>query len=265
MDMERKDLFEQAPVAQWTETLEPKQTEEAPVPQIEDPPIPEQPAELPMTEQAYPRVPYEQQPTSCPGEQEPMYDRPASDYGYDPYETVQQAPYRCDPYETAQQAPYGYPPREPQGNPYDRSYYGRPGYGQSYAPNQQPYYTGNYVPLIREAAHTPMMPYTPYTQPTPIVRKNNKTVTALILGIIAMGVLNFMPFVALILSIVGVCTGYSGLVQGELTKGKRICGYIGLALGIIGLILSVTMLITLLTLSIRAIRAVADSANSIIR
>ena len=114
---------------------------------------------------------------------------------------------------------------------------------------------------MREAAYTPSAPY---GTPTVIVQKNHKTVASLILGILAVGVLNYMPFVALVLSIIGICMGYTGLRQGELPKGKRICGYIGLALGIICLILSVTMLVMLLSMFIQAVNSVWDSADTII-
>ena len=154
-----------------------------------------------------------------------------------------------------------YPPQENRGNPYRQGYYGSTAYNQGYGPGQSPYYGGNYVPLMREAAYTPSVPY---GAPTVIVQKNHKTVASLILGILAVGVLNYMPFVALVLSIIGICTGYTGLRQGELPKGKRICGYIGLALGIICLILSVTMLVMLLSMFIQAVNSVWDSADTII-
>ncbi len=163
------------------------------------------------------------------------------------------------PYGAVPNAAYDYPPK---GNPYQQGYYRSAPYGQTYVPGQAPYYGGNYVPLNREAAYTPPAPY---AHPKPVVQKNNKPVGALVLGILAMGILNFMPFVALVLSIIALCTGYTGLRQGELTKGKRICGYFGLALGIIGLILSVTMLSMLLALIIRASKEVSGSVNSIYR
>ena len=114
----------------------------------------------------------------------------------------------------------------------------------------------------REVAYTPAAPYAPHK---PVVQKNHKLLCSLILGILAMGILNFMPFVAFILSLIALCTGYSGLKQGEISKGKRVCGYVGLALGIIGLILSVTMLTMLLTLSLRATEKLSNSANGMIR
>ena len=164
-----------------------------------------------------------------------------------------------DPYGGVPHGTYGYTPNS---NPYQQGYYRPTAYGAGYPQTQAPYYGGNYVPLIREAAYTSSTPYAP---PKPVVRKNNKPVCALILGILAMGILNFMPFVALILSVIAVCTGYTGLKQGELTKGKQICGFIGLGLGIVGLILSVTMLTMLLSLSVRAAKEMSDSANGIFR
>lgn len=154
-----------------------------------------------------------------------------------------------------------YPPQGNRGNPYRQGYYGSTSYNQGYGPGQSPYYGGNYVPLMREAAYAPPVAY---QAPAVVVRKNNKTVASLILGILAVGVLNYIPFVALVLSIIGICMSYTGLKQGELTKGKRICGYIGLGLGIICLILSVTMLAMLLSMFVKAINSIGDYANSII-
>ena len=160
---------------------------------------------------------------------------------------------------------YGGAPRgneEPKTNPYQKGYYRPTAYGNGYPQGQIPCYGGNYVPLIREVAYTPAAPYAPHK---PVVQKNHKLLCSLILGILAMGILNFMPFVAFILSLIALCTGYSGLKQGEISKGKRVCGYVGLALGIIGLILSVTMLTMLLTLSLRATEKLSNSANGMIR
>ncbi len=158
--------------------------------------------------------------------------------------------------------PYQAPPKENHSNPYARGYYSPAYYGRPYGQGQMPCFGGGYVPLNREAAYEPP---TSYTAPKPVVVKNKKPVGSLILGLLAMGILNYMPFVALVLSIIAICTGYTGLKEGELTKGKRICGYIGLALGVIGLVLSVTMLITLLTLIIRANKELFDSAQGLYR
>lgn len=123
-----------------------------------------------------------------------------------------------------------------QRSPYGVGYYHRTGYGTPYVSQQPPYYGGIGVPMYQEAAPAP---------PMPIVKERKETVFSLILGIVAMGLVNFIPFIPLVLGIIATCTGYIGLRQGELTKGKRICGCLGLALGIISLILS-AMLLTML-------------------
>ena len=101
--------------------------------------------------------------------------------------------------------------------------------------------------------------------PMPKEKKNHKPVISLIFGLLAMGVLNFFPFIALVLGVTALCTGYIGLKKGELTTGQRVCGFIGLGLGIISLIISISMLIMLLSLSIRAAAAAAETQGSIYR
>ncbi len=132
----------------------------------------------------------------------------------------------------------GQPVNRNSPNPYSPDYYKANGYGAPYA-SQLP----------------PRIP----------VRKNRKPVTSLILGSVAMVVLYFIPFVAMVLGIIALCIGFSGLRQGELSKGKRACGIIGLVLGSISLLLSVAMLFTLLVLSIRAIDALEIFGDSIFR
>ncbi len=198
-----------------------------------------------------PVYPTQESPTTQPHESGLPYNRAEQGYTNGGY-----------PYGNASGGSYPHSGAGNSVNPYQQGYYSPTSYGPGYAPGQVPYYGGNYVPLNREAAYAPPAPY---SAPPTVVRKNNKTIGSLIVGVLAMGVLNFMPFVALILSIIAICTGYTGLKQGELTKGKRICGFIGLALGIISLILSVTMLIMLLTLFVQAMNSITDSANSIIR
>lgn len=97
----------------------------------------------------------------------------------------------------------------------------------------------------------PFVPISAASLREPKEKKNFKTVISLVLGILAMGVLNYFPLIALIIGAAAVCTGFFGLRKGTHSTGSMICGLIGLALGIISMILSVTMLVMLLSLYIQ--------------
>lgn len=110
---------------------------------------------------------------------------------------------------------------------------------------------GPYAPMGNNPPNGSYAPYSPVSQPYVGEKKNRMPFISLVLGILAMGVLNYFPFIALILGVSALCTGYMGLKKSTLNTAGRICGLVGLALGIISLILSVTMLVMLLSLSIR--------------
>lgn len=139
--------------------------------------------------------------------------------------------------------PYGMA-NNPYGNPYNP--YGVP--SNTYSGYQQPFYggvpnggygNGNYFPMG-------------YTMPTK--KKNPKPVIGLIMSLIALGFLNFFPVVALACGIVAMCLSYIGLRKDEVTTGRKICGLIGLGVGIFTLIISVAMLVMLLSMYMQVIK-----------
>ena len=140
-------------------------------------------------------------------------------------------------------SPYG-TANNPYGNPYNP--YGAP--SNTYSGYQQPFYggvpnggygNGNYFP-------------TGYTMPTK--KKNPKPVIGLIMSLIALGILNFFPVIALVCGIVAMCLSYIGLRKDEVTTGQKICGLIGLGVGIFTLIISVAMLVMLLSMYMQVMK-----------
>lgn len=139
------------------------------------------------------------------------------------------------------------PPRDNgTSNPYQPGYYRQSPYVQTYYPGGAGHYGGAFG--SRGGGGSGPVTYVPAV---PVEKKNGMTVASLILGVLAMAVLNYFPFPAFVMGIMAICTAYTGLQAGALTKGKRVCGYIGLALGIISLVLSVTMLVMLLSLTLK--------------
>lgn len=154
-------------------------------------------------------------------------------------------------------------PQRPVGqtsNPYESGYYqqSRPAnpYGAEYERySHDPYihgYSGYGYPMSRRA-------------PMPSRKKNRKPVVSLILGVLAMGVLNYFPFIALVLGLIAVCTAFAGLREDGIPTGQKVCGFIGLGLGIIALVISIAMLVMLLSLIIKVSNASVNSAGSIYR
>ncbi len=131
------------------------------------------------------------------------------------------------------------PPSGNRRNPYERGYYDRPPYGSPYPPTPNGYYGGNFG-------------YPSYGYPVKKQKKNKKPVVSLILGCIALCVLNYFPLVAFILGLLALCFGFKGLQEGNIGGGKKFCGIMGLILGIFTLFASSTMLIILISLGMRA-------------
>ena len=97
------------------------------------------------------------------------------------------------------------------------------------------------------------MPQSPYSATFVPEKKNRKPVVSLIFSLIAMGFLNYYPFVALVCGIMAICTAFVGLRKDKVTAGQKVCGLIGLFLGIFALIISVTMLVMLLSMFIQVV------------
>ena len=170
----------------------------------------------------------------------PQYGRPyaAPNTLYNPYSMENKAPGGA--YGTS-----GYPGNRTT-NPYEPGYYQQGSFGAGHVPNgygagygQYPYYQG------QNPFHMPC------SAPMPVQKKNRKPVISMILSLIAMGFLNYFPFIALIFAVIGVCVAFTGLMEGRIGTGAKVCGCIGLGLGIIAMILSVAMLIMLLSLSVQ--------------
>ena len=224
------------------------------------------PEEHVVPDRPMPRGP---QTDPCELIREPIPQRPeGASAPYAPANVPQETPMTCSPRNEApcENAPikdsapghvYGQPMNMGQGSPRNAGF--ESAYGRTLSRNPANPYSPDYYSAGGYRA--PYVPYSPVRVP---VQKNNKPITALVLGSLAMVFLNYFPFVAMVLGIVAICIGFSGLKQGELTKGKRVCGLIGLSLGIVSLILSVTMLIMLVVLYLRAFSTLGVFGDSIL-
>ncbi|PYC72383.1 hypothetical protein C7C45_07970 [Micromonospora arborensis] len=163
--------------------------------------------------------PYGQQPNQDPTAPQPPYGQPpAAPYGQQPAPQYGQPP----------AAPYGQPPVS--GQPYGQQQPYQDPYGQ-----QQPPYGGG--PTYPNAGY-------PQTQG----QNNTLGLVALILGIASIP-LACCPLLGIPVGIGGLVTGYLArqkVAQGQASnagqaKAGLICAAVGVALGIIGIILSVAL------------------------
>ncbi len=187
------------------------------------------------------------------------FDAPNASYG------APNAPYGApnEPYGT-HTTPYDMPqqPVRYGGNPYEAGYYRQNQYANYYNSGQNPYYGNPYAPLYGDGGSGYAMAQ---RAPMPVRKKNRKPVVSLVLSLLAMGFLYYFPFVALVLGLIAICTAYIGLKEGRITTGQKVCGCIGLGLGIIALVISIAMLVMLLSLIIKVANTSVNPGGSIYR
>ena len=187
------------------------------------------------------------------------YRAPSASYGAQPNAPrgVPNTPYGA-PY-GAPNVPYGMPGGANYGNngqnsvpqdlrnrsndPYAPGYYAQNPY------SNPPYGNGNYYgPSYQGNMYAPAMQNRPAM---PRKKKNRNTVVSLIFGALAVGIMNFFPFIGLVAAVIAVCSAFTGLKDNGITPGKKACGIIGMGLGVFALTISIAMLVMLLSMSIQ--------------